>query len=67
LENMKQREIATIYGISSSTVEKQVMRATLHLYLKFGSGSALNGQTKKKATMCSGSRSRRHDPRYRPT
>jgi RNA polymerase sigma factor (sigma-70 family) len=37
LENMKQREIAAIYGISQSTVEKQVMRATLHLALRFGS------------------------------
>jgi len=36
LENMKQREIAAIYGISQSTVEKQVMRATLHLALRFG-------------------------------
>lgn len=37
LENMKQKEIAAIYGISQSTVEKQVMRATLHLSLRFGS------------------------------
>jgi len=26
------------YGISQSTVEKQVMRATVHLSLRFGSG-----------------------------
>lgn len=31
LENMKQREIAALYGISQSTVEKEVMRATLHI------------------------------------
>ncbi|WP_174279559.1 RNA polymerase sigma factor [Sphingomonas bacterium] len=31
LENMKQREIAQLHGLSQSTVEKEVMRATLHL------------------------------------
>jgi RNA polymerase sigma-70 factor (ECF subfamily) len=31
LENIRQREIASLYGISQSTVEKEVMRATLHL------------------------------------
>lgn len=36
LENMKQREIAALYGISQSTVEKEVMRATVHLSLRAG-------------------------------
>lgn len=31
LENMKQRDIAALYGISQSTVEKHVARAVLHL------------------------------------
>lgn len=31
LENMKQRDIAALYGISQSTVEKHVARAALHL------------------------------------
>jgi RNA polymerase sigma-70 factor (ECF subfamily) len=31
LENMKQREIAALFGLSVSTVEKHLMRATLHL------------------------------------
>lgn len=31
LENMKHRDIAALFGISVSTVEKHVMRATLHL------------------------------------
>jgi RNA polymerase sigma factor (sigma-70 family) len=35
LEKMKQRDIAELYGISQSTVEKEVMRATLHLALRF--------------------------------
>jgi len=33
LENMKQRDIAQLYGLSQSTVEKEVVRATLHLAL----------------------------------
>ena len=33
LENIKQRDIALLYGLSQSTVEKEVMRATLHLAL----------------------------------
>ena len=33
LENMKQQDIAHLYGLSRSTVEKEVMRATLHLAL----------------------------------
>lgn len=31
LENMKQRDIAALYGIGQSTVEKHVMKAVLHL------------------------------------
>lgn len=31
LENMKQRDIAALYGISQSTVEKHVMKAVLYL------------------------------------
>lgn len=34
LEHMKQRDIADLYGISQSTVEKHVARATLHLALR---------------------------------
>jgi RNA polymerase sigma factor (sigma-70 family) len=34
LENMKQRDIAALYGISQSTVEKHVARAVLHLATK---------------------------------
>ncbi|MDP3749281.1 MAG: sigma-70 family RNA polymerase sigma factor [Phenylobacterium sp.] len=36
LENMKQQDIATLYGCSRSTIEKHVMKATLHLALKHG-------------------------------
>ena len=36
LENMKQRQIAALYGVSVGTVEKDVARATLHLALRFG-------------------------------
>ena len=36
LERMKQREIAALYGVGVSTVEKDVARATLHLALQFG-------------------------------
>jgi RNA polymerase sigma-70 factor (ECF subfamily) len=36
LEAMKQRQIAELYGISASTVEKAVARATLHLARRFG-------------------------------
>ncbi|MGE5500432.1 MAG: RNA polymerase sigma factor [Ignavibacteriales bacterium] len=36
LEKMKQREIAGLYGISVSSVEKYVARATEHLALVFG-------------------------------
>lgn len=35
LEKMKQRDIAALYGISRSTVEKIIMRVTLHLSLRF--------------------------------
>lgn len=36
LEKMSQMEIAALFGISRSTVEKEVMRATLHLAIRFG-------------------------------
>lgn len=34
LENMQQKDIAALYGIGQSTVEKHVMRAMLHLTQK---------------------------------
>ena len=36
LEGMKHKEIAVAYGIGRSTVEKEVMKATLHLARRFG-------------------------------
>jgi len=36
LENMKQKEIAALYGIGQSTVEKHVMKAVLHLAVRCG-------------------------------
>jgi len=36
LENMKQKDIAALFGISQSTVEKHVMKAMLHLASRFG-------------------------------
>lgn len=36
LENMKQKEIAALYGIAQSTVEKHVMKAVLHLATRHG-------------------------------
>lgn len=36
LEHMKQKDIAALYGIAQSTVEKHVMRAVLHLATKCG-------------------------------
>jgi RNA polymerase sigma factor (sigma-70 family) len=36
LENMKQRDIAALYGIGVSTVEKHIMKATLHLAKRYG-------------------------------
>lgn len=36
LEGMKQRQIAALYGIGISTVEREVARAMLHLALRFG-------------------------------
>lgn len=36
LENMKQKDIAALYGIAQSTVEKHVMRAVLHLGRRCG-------------------------------
>lgn len=40
LEGMKQRQIAALYGIGVSTVEKDVARATMHLALRFGESRA---------------------------
>ena len=37
LENMKQKDIAALYGIGRSTVEKHVMKAVLHLATRCGS------------------------------
>jgi len=36
LEGMKQKDIAALYGIGLSTVEKHVMSAVLHLARRFG-------------------------------
>lgn len=36
LEHMKQKDIAALYGIAQSTVEKHVMRAVLHLTNRCG-------------------------------
>jgi len=36
LESMKQKDIAALYGISQSTVEKHVMKAVLHLATRCG-------------------------------
>src|SRR6266513_2288611 len=36
LESMKQKDIAALYGISQSTVEKHVMKAVLHLATRGG-------------------------------
>ncbi|ATQ44609.1 RNA polymerase sigma factor [Caulobacter mirabilis] len=36
IEKMKQRDIAALYGIGQSTVEKHVMKAVLHLTRKYG-------------------------------
>ena len=36
LEGMKQKDIAALYGIGLSTVEKQIMAAVLHLARNFG-------------------------------
>ena len=36
LESMKQKEIAALYGIGQSTVEKHVMKAVLHLVTRCG-------------------------------
>jgi RNA polymerase sigma factor (sigma-70 family) len=37
LENMKQKDIAALYGIGQSTVEKHVVKAVLHLAERYGS------------------------------
>jgi RNA polymerase sigma-70 factor (ECF subfamily) len=39
LENMKHREIAELFGIGASTVEKHVIKATLHLARRYGPAS----------------------------
>jgi DNA-directed RNA polymerase specialized sigma24 family protein len=36
VEKMKQKDIAALYGMGLSTVEKHVMKATLHLYTRYG-------------------------------
>ncbi|HEY2071603.1 MAG TPA: sigma-70 family RNA polymerase sigma factor [Rhizomicrobium sp.] len=36
LEGMKQKDIAMLYGMGLSTVEKHVMQATLHLAKRYG-------------------------------
>jgi RNA polymerase sigma factor (sigma-70 family) len=36
LENMKQKDIAALYGIGQSTVEKHVVKAVLHLSRRYG-------------------------------
>lgn len=36
LENMKQKNIAALYGIGQSTVEKHVVRAVVHLARRYG-------------------------------
>jgi RNA polymerase sigma factor (sigma-70 family) len=36
LENVKQRDIAALYGIGRSTVEKHVMKAVLHIATRYG-------------------------------
>ena len=36
IENMKQKDIAALYGIAQSTVEKHVMKAVLHLAVRHG-------------------------------
>jgi RNA polymerase sigma factor (sigma-70 family) len=36
LENVKQRDIAVLYGIGQSTVEKHVMKAALHISTRYG-------------------------------
>jgi RNA polymerase sigma factor (sigma-70 family) len=38
LRNMKQREIALLYGCSLSAVERHILKATLHLALRYERG-----------------------------
>lgn len=38
LENMKQKNIAALYGIGQSTVEKHVVKAVVHLARRYGHG-----------------------------
>jgi len=43
VERMKQKDIAALYGISQSTVEKHVMRATSHLAARCGFFAKVGG------------------------
>lgn len=45
LESMKQKDIATLYGIGLSTVEKHVMKATLHLTVRYGACWITDGRS----------------------
>ena len=38
LENMKQKDIAALYGTTQKAVEKHVLKAVMHLALRFGAG-----------------------------
>lgn len=38
LENMKQKDIATLYGVTPRAVEKHVLKAVTHLARRFGEG-----------------------------
>jgi len=40
LEGLKHKEIAMLFGISVSAVEKHVMKANLHLAVRFGGGAS---------------------------
>jgi DNA-directed RNA polymerase specialized sigma24 family protein len=39
LEGMKQKEIAELYGLGTSTIEKRIMLAMSHLVRRLGSYS----------------------------
>jgi RNA polymerase sigma-70 factor (ECF subfamily) len=39
LENMRQREIAALFGVSVSAIEKHIIKATAHLTRRLGSAS----------------------------
>ena len=38
LENMKQKDIAALYGTTQKAVEKHVLKAVMHLAQRFGAG-----------------------------